>query len=326
MINNIEILIIDDHIETAKAYADLIEIKCQLSSKAVSNIEEAISYVTKCPIKVIVIDQVMPIPGTDMFERLKKLNPYLKAIMVSGEATFQDSIKAQKLGYMDFLHKKDIKELPERIFTLYTEYEAGLTQNKTIPVDKIIFSKKDYTLFKVIKTEYILIDYKVINENFVFESSWKTKEKINKGESKTTTIELQTIEKSIISEEAYSKSKTKFGTNDKLLSGINIVLEDSLSTSYKIEIEKEKKESHSQSIILELDGEEIDGKPVISKNYEVAQVYMQLLLHIKKICNSCGDFKTFPMIIYKPINKIAFRQINYTECKSQKVDTGFLSW
>lgn len=327
MKNNYEVLIIDDHIELAKAYSDLIEIKCQLSSVPVSSFEEAISYLTKHPIKILVIDQIMPVSGTEMFEQLKKINPYLKAIMVSGEATYQDTIEAKRLGYIDFLHKKDIKELPDRIFALYAEYESGFIQNKTIPVDKCIFVKKKYTLFKILKTEYILVDYKIIKDDFIFNNRWKTKETINKGQNKTTIIELQTMEKSIVTEEIAHKLKNSFEISDKLLFEINSALESSLSTSYKIEVEKEKKESHSETVTLKIEEETIEGKPVMSKSYEIAQVYTQILLHIKKICHSCGDYRTYPMVVYRPVEKLASRHVYYFADASRiEIDTGFLTW
>lgn len=324
--NKPEILVIDDHIDTANTYSDLIETSCNINAISTSNPEEAINFVSNYPIKIIVIDQIMPKLGTDLFRNLKDINPHLKAIMVSGESSLKYVEKAKALGYSDFLHKTDIDQIPEYIFKLYAEYELDLMNNRTYRENKILLIEKSRNPFKLCKTTYRLIDYKITNEAFVFDDSWITKRKIERGENTKIEISFSVSEKLIISEEVNNQLKTSFSMSDKLIKNLKMNLENTLSTKWKRTNEQSTSQTYTKSIELSLNDDKIDDKLVMSRNYETAQVFMQVSVQIKKSCTCCGEQKIIPLITYKPINKLAFRQINYIEGKQQIIDTGYLNF
>ena len=171
MESKIEILVIDDHFDTAQAYADLITTRCTLISVATSSVESAIRHVSENPIKVVVLDQKMPILGTEVFVKLKRINPFLKMIFVSGEASFADAVIAGQLGLSEHLHKKDIEKLPERIFKLRAEYEIDIT--KHVSTSKPFHKEWKLNRFSILRIKYFLLNYTVINNNFVLDSRSK---------------------------------------------------------------------------------------------------------------------------------------------------------
>jgi hypothetical protein len=134
------------------------------------------------------------------------------------------------------------------------------------------------------------------------------------------------MDKISVAEEVKMQSKNSISINKGLLSNLDIALDNSLSLAK--ERTKTRKEVRKESTELSLHEDEIvDGKKVLSKNYETNQVYMQILLHIRKVCEFCNEYRVFPLMIYKPINKKMFRQINYTEDNIDHiVDTGHFTW
>lgn len=323
MESNIEILVIDDHIDTAQSYSDLITTQCKFQSIAMSNIESAIKCVSENPIKIVVLDQRMPIPGSEVFIRLKKINPYLKIVMVTGEASAEEVLKADTLGYAAKLHKNDIVNLPEIIFRLYAEYENGITQ--IVKSAKPFHRELKFSYSHIGYIKYYLLDYRVVSDDFTKITEWKTLERINQGEkqNKEVIIELKITDKIRISEDFKIQLKN---TKKIFLSNLDIALDTAMSLSN--EIEKTRMEITKRTTELSLRNDEmIDGRKVLSKNYETNQVYKQILLHIKKECSFCGEHITFPLMIYKPINRKIYRQKCYTEDnKDYVINTGDFTW
>jgi YesN/AraC family two-component response regulator len=324
---NIEVLTIDNYLDTAQSYADLIETHCHLKSVAMSDIDLAIKCISENPIKVVVLDQRMPTLGTDVFVKLKKVNPFLKIIMVSGEASFEEADRAKKLGFSDFLHKKNIAELPNIIYRLRSEYEKDILH--TIKESNPFHKEWRFNFFHIGCIRYYLLDYKIINENFEKITEWKTLERINEGEkqNKEVTIDLKVTDKISIQEESKVQLKNAVSINHKsFLSKLDIELDNSILLSKEMENTKTETSKKTSELSLRED-EIIDGKKVVSKIYETNQVYSQILLHIKKACGFCKEHTVFPLMIYKPINKKVFRQISYTEDnKDHIVNTGHFTW
>ena len=327
MESKIEILVIDDHLDVAQTYVDSIKTHCHLQAVAMSNIELAIKCVMENPIKIVVLDQRMPIPGNEVFVKLKEVNPFLKIMMLTGEASAEEILAAETLGYSAKLHKNKIAQLPNLIYKLYAEYENGITQ--IIREPKLFHREWKLKLSHVGSIKYYLLDYKIIDENFIRISEWKTLDRISQGEkqNKEVVIELKITDKISVSEEYKFQLKNAIKS---FLSHLDVALDSVLENSISLskEMENTKIETSKKTAELSLrEDEVIDGKKVISKNYEANQVYKQILIHIKKECSFCDEYTIFPLMIYKPINKKIYRQISYTEDnKDHIVSTGHYTW
>ncbi|WP_433304286.1 response regulator [Actinoplanes sp. CA-030573] len=67
-------------------------------------------------IRVVVLDQRMPLRnGTDLFLRLRAVNPGVRGIVFSGEAETGEVSEAYDVGYAKYLHKSEVERLPEII-------------------------------------------------------------------------------------------------------------------------------------------------------------------------------------------------------------------
>ena len=104
--NGETILVIDD-VESQR------DISCKMldtlayKTQAVSNGEEAVEYLKENTVDLILLDMIMEpgINGRETFERIIKIHPKQKAIVVSGFAETDEVKKTQKLGAGKFVKK-----------------------------------------------------------------------------------------------------------------------------------------------------------------------------------------------------------------------------
>lgn len=117
-----EILVVDDILEAAQDYARLISTKTGLKVIPTSDPDEAVRIVQHNDIKVLVLDQKMPIiTGTEL---LKKLRNYTKAraLMLTGEADIEDLGNAINMNFCAHVNKSQVVDLPSSVFHQYTLY------------------------------------------------------------------------------------------------------------------------------------------------------------------------------------------------------------
>lgn len=129
MANEVEILVVDDDNAAAQSFAELISSKLKIATSASSDPDEVLTIIRTGSVKVVVLDEIMPqMNGTELFLKIRKINPHIKALLLTGEADVSDIIKATKLGYTDYLQKSKIAELPSKVVVAYTQYEIDITK------------------------------------------------------------------------------------------------------------------------------------------------------------------------------------------------------
>ena len=76
-------------------------------TKAISNGEEAVEYLKKHSVDLILLDMIMDpgINGRETYERTMKIHPNQKAIIVSGFAETDEVKETQKLGAGKYIKK-----------------------------------------------------------------------------------------------------------------------------------------------------------------------------------------------------------------------------
>jgi len=101
----VHILIVDDEQPIRDSLGGLFEDEGYLVSTAPSG-EEAVARFRKHPVDCIFLDIWMPgIDGLETMIRIKKIDPNVPVIMMSGHATIDTAVKATKLGAFDFIEK-----------------------------------------------------------------------------------------------------------------------------------------------------------------------------------------------------------------------------
>lgn len=100
------ILVVDDVVEQKEAAALMLE-QLGYTVHAVSSGEEAVEYVKKQPVDLLVLDMIMDpgINGLETFKQIIKLYPHQKALIVSGYSETRDAKEVEHLAHGRFLKK-----------------------------------------------------------------------------------------------------------------------------------------------------------------------------------------------------------------------------
>lgn len=177
---NYDVLVVDDIPTAAEDYAKLISAKLGLKTIFTTDPLEAEEIVKNSDLKVVILDQVMPVKGTDLLPKLKKINPQLKSLMLTGQASNEEIGSAINLGFDGFLDKNNITEIDSKVRRLFVEYESSFAMQ--VSKQKPLALK---TLFKwpVPRRIYIL-SKNTITTSYIDDSKKETIYEIFAGQEK----------------------------------------------------------------------------------------------------------------------------------------------
>lgn len=124
------VLLVDDE-------RDFLEVLTRRLSKrdvnvdGVSSGEAALQYLQERPIDVAVLDVRMPgMDGITVLREIKKLNPLIEVIMLTGHASLEVALEGMRSGAFDYLMKP--AEIDELLYKIQDAHRA-----KTIQEEKI---------------------------------------------------------------------------------------------------------------------------------------------------------------------------------------------
>jgi two-component system nitrogen regulation response regulator NtrX len=99
------ILIVDDQPEILKTVSGLMEDEGYSSLTAPGG-AEALAALADADVSLVLLDIRMPgMDGLEVLKRIRETAPDLPVIMISGQATIDDAVRATKLGAADFVEK-----------------------------------------------------------------------------------------------------------------------------------------------------------------------------------------------------------------------------
>ena len=312
-----EILIVDDNIDAAQTFAQCVQDECRLNAVAESDPEKVLDIIKNTSIYVVVLDQVMPQKtGLELYKEIKKIDPDVNAIMLTGEATREDVADAYKIGYFDCLDKSRITQLPNLVLQAYMQYE--INKNKSYQLSKSILLHKDRrwkNCFNPI--EYYLHQATILNKEYVANESWRNVAEINSDELEVTeSYEFQN--ELILSKTNNEKTFSELQLDSKIISilkpKINVQLEKTNSESFILRNRKEKKTVKRYSLPKV---ESSDGRKIEKRDIDYAPVYIEYRLLICKRCSSCGLSRLYPLFVYKQTTSYATRFVDHYNDGSQ---------
>jgi DNA-binding NtrC family response regulator len=105
--------------------------KRDVDVRGVSSGEEALQYLEAKPIDVAVLDVRMPgMDGLTALRKIKKLDPLIEVIMLTGHASLEVALEGMRAGAFDYLMKP--AEIDELLYKIQDAHRA-----KTIQEEKI---------------------------------------------------------------------------------------------------------------------------------------------------------------------------------------------
>jgi DNA-binding NtrC family response regulator len=93
--------------------------------------EQALDYLKKNPVDVVVMDVRMPgIGGISTLREIKKIDPLMEVIMLTGHASIEAAIEGMELGAFDYLMKP--ADFDELLYKLQDAFKRRTIQKQKI--------------------------------------------------------------------------------------------------------------------------------------------------------------------------------------------------
>lgn len=126
-----KILLVDDEHEFITTLAERLELR-GIAARVVFDGESALLAVAEDEPHVMVLDVLMPgIKGLEVLERVKRSNPRVQVLLLTGHGSTRDGIEGMRLGAFDYMMKPlNIDTLIEKMDSAidYASKAAGLGQ------------------------------------------------------------------------------------------------------------------------------------------------------------------------------------------------------
>lgn len=118
--DELRVLIVDDEVEFLDTLAKRLS-KRKLQVSCSTSGEDAIRILKERPLDVVILDVKMPgMDGIEALREIKRMNPLLEVIMLTGHANVEVAIQGMELGAFDYLMKPiDIDELLYKVQDAY---------------------------------------------------------------------------------------------------------------------------------------------------------------------------------------------------------------
>ena len=103
--NGIKLLLVDDEVEFMQTLMRRMK-KRKVDVTGGNSGEEALAYLSRNPIDVVVLDVKMPgMDGIETLREIKKRMPLTEVIMLTGHANLEVAIEGMEIGAFDYLMK-----------------------------------------------------------------------------------------------------------------------------------------------------------------------------------------------------------------------------
>lgn len=325
-LDNPEILVVDDDLEAASAFADLLIAKIKIGTIAESDPDMALQHVRQNDIKVVVLDQRMPkISGTDLYRKILKENPFIKAVMLTGEADREEVAEAMgQLRYAAYLEKRDLDNLHKKVILAYAHYEKEIQLQKNEKCHKklwILNPRKN----RFYTQRLDILSIECINEIVTFPSNWTTTFELNADECEKEDV-YEFEDEIIVSTGTDVHTSTKFSGALSILPTFKSEIDTAITETFNLNRRLKKRMSKKVINKYRLQEHAESGKTVVKKIFESCPVYSEYHVLIRKVCRFCKSVHIMPMTVYKRQHKEATRVcIYYTDGSKNQIETGNVS-
>jgi DNA-binding NtrC family response regulator len=138
----VSVLLVDDEKDFVETLAERLETRGFKVSKAFSG-DECLEAIREDHIDVVILDVLMPgKDGIETLREIKRTNPLIEIMMLTGHGTIDTAIKGLQLGAHDYLKKPtETKELVEKILRAYAKKSEQEERIRRAQIDKIVATR-----------------------------------------------------------------------------------------------------------------------------------------------------------------------------------------
>ena len=139
--NDFTVLFVDDEVDFLDTLIKRMK-KRRVNVAGVKSGEEALEWLTGNTTDVVVLDVRMPgMDGIKVLKEIKKTNPLVEIIMLTGHANLEVAREGMQLGAFDYLMKPiDIDELLYKVQDAYKK--KSIQEQKIKTIKEVIDSRK----------------------------------------------------------------------------------------------------------------------------------------------------------------------------------------
>ena len=314
-----EIVVIDDAPNAANDYAALIEAQTGLKVKPFDNPNELLEYLSHVSVKVAIIDQVMPLmKGTELFAKIKEIDPNVLAIMLTGEATKEEVAKAMNIGFSQFLSKNEIAKLSTNVLDLFTKYEVMISKELKNKLSTKLFPNWRHPFMLCRLVSCVPYGEMVVSEEGdcildIYagqEKEWCVTSNIDHK------LQIETkIEQKLETELSISSQQIK-GLSDRI--NANILAQS--SKLYSFSVQRTESQKLSYKLPDPKDNSTIYVSRRVIEQFPIFQLYRIVLC---KICRWCKQAKYISIIVSKQTSKFKTKQIDHmSDGSTNEIDLG----
>lgn len=307
---NYEVLIVDDDLNAAQDYVELVNTKTSLKCICTSDPKEAESIMAYCDIKIVILDQKMPkISGTELLPKLKPYDELAKFIMLTGEATSEEIGDAVNKGFVAYVRKENLlTQLVPKVIHYYIQY--GRDYDKYLVDKRPIFLRPLISLFRI--RRLYKIEDKVITKEFEDQDRVQIVASIHEGQKVATKYSLEENEEYVI------ENEEELGF-EPILQHIDWV--KSINTQIKLSIKKTLKKSRTFSTERKVDYSlpEGTGKRILKREIKRIPLYSvhKISFGVKPLIG--GRMRTKTAIVRIFTHTYREIQVDYYEAKKSLV-------
>jgi len=125
-----KVLFVDDEIDFLQTLMKRMK-KRDLESEAAKSGEEALNFLARHPVDIVVLDVKMPgMDGIQTLKEIKRQHPFIEVIMLTGHANVEVAIEGMELGAFDYLMKPI--NIDELLYKLQDAHKEKLIREKRI--------------------------------------------------------------------------------------------------------------------------------------------------------------------------------------------------
>lgn len=307
-----EILVVDDTEGFAHQLALLIEAKTGLRTYHTSNPDDAQEFVRQNPVRVAVLDQRMPLmSGTELFTKIKTIDPAVRAIMLTGEASGAEVGRAMELGFGAYVEKGDLEKLPGRIQEQYLKAFVDEASKNTRAMGEVFYrGPRRYGFFGP-RVLFLVKSVSVLDPVFIKDDEWNEIVTLSPGQEQEHTYATSARQTLTLEHQSQQVLKATLNLEAKLASSFKAGLEETLTYSERIAEQHERSTSYSVRHLYKL-AMDTAGDPdaVISRTVECCATYRRLLIRVEMRCPHCAVHTELPILAFQTLPKMATRTVD----------------
>ena len=127
--DKINLLLVDDEVEFLAPMVKRLK-KRNYDVHTATNGKDAVAYVREHPVDLVVLDVQMPgMSGIETLSELKRIDPTIGVVMLTGHANIEAAVAGMELGAFDYLMKPmNFDELVYKLQDVYRDKQIRVQQ------------------------------------------------------------------------------------------------------------------------------------------------------------------------------------------------------